>query len=176
LRQAQAAPRQVAVSRTQQVQAQAHIRQARAAVAELQTTLDDMAVTAPIAGTVTTHLVEAGEVVAAGTPLLEMVDLDSLYLKAYVPEDQIGKVRLGLPARLYVDAFPEEPFEAEVSYIAAEAEFTPKEVQTVAERVKLVYAVKLRLLKNPGHRLTPGMPADAVIRWKEDAPWQKPHW
>ena len=61
-------------------------------------------------------------------------------------------------------------------YIASRAEFTPKEVQTPDERVKLVYAVKLYLKSNPDHRLTPGLPADAVIRWREDAAWAKPRW
>jgi len=119
-------------------------------------------------------MVDAGEVVAVGAPLLELVDLDHLYLKVYVPEIQIGKVRLDLPARIYTDAFPEQPFEARVRYIASKAEFTPKEVQTPDERVKLIYAVKLYLNDNPDHRLTPGLPADAIIRWKDDVPWTKP--
>lgn len=115
-----------------------------------------------------------GEVVAAGAPLLELVDLDHLYLKVYVPEVQIGKLRLDLSARIFTDAFPEQPFEAMVRYIASKAEFTPKEVQTPDERVKLIYAVKLYLRENPDHRLTPGLPADAIIRWKEDVVWAKP--
>jgi HlyD family secretion protein len=102
------------------------------------------------------------------------VDLDRLYLKVYVAEAEIGKLRLGIPARIYTDAFPDTPFEAVVRYIASSAEFTPKEVQTQDERVKLVYAVKLYVTSNPGHRLTPGLPADAVIQWKEGATWAKP--
>jgi HlyD family secretion protein len=94
----------------------------------------------------------------------------------FVPETEIGRVRLGLPARIYTDAFPERPFPATVRYIASRAEFTPKEIQTPDERVKLVYAVKLYLDENPDHRLTPGLPADAVIRWKDDTPWQRPRW
>jgi len=109
-------------------------------------------------------------------PLFELVDLDKLYLKAYVPEVEIGKVRLGLPAQIYTDAFPDKPFSAELRYIASRAEFTPKEVQTRDERTKLVYAMKLYLDANPDHRLTPGLPVDAVIRWQEDAPWVKPRW
>ena len=87
-------------------------------------------------------------------------DLDQLYLKVYVPEAQIGKLRLELPARIYTDAFPDEPFAATVRYLASRAEFTPKEVQTPDERVKLVFAVKLYPDKNPEHRLTPGLPAE----------------
>jgi HlyD family secretion protein len=119
-------------------------------------------------------MVDIGEVVTAGAPLFEVVDLDRLYLKVYVPEIQIGKIRLNLQARIYTDAFPDRPFEATVRYIASKAEFTPKEIQTPDERVKLIYAVKLYLKENPDHQLTPGLPADAVIRWKEDVAWVSP--
>jgi HlyD family secretion protein len=148
--------------------------QAEAVLAEAESVLADLTITAPTSGTVTARMVDVGEVVAAGAPLLELVDLDRLYLKVYVPEVQIGKIRLDLQARVYTDAFPDQPFDATVRYIASKAEFTPKEVQTPDERVKLIYAVKLYLTTNPDHRLTPGLPADAVIRWKEDAAWVKP--
>ncbi|MEW6544637.1 MAG: efflux RND transporter periplasmic adaptor subunit [Nitrospirota bacterium] len=150
--------------------------QAEAALNEADSVLADLTLVAPTDGTVTTRFVDVGEVVATGAPLLELVDLDRLYLKVYVPEVQIGKLRLGLPARIYTDAFPDQPFEATVKYIASRAEFTPKEVQTPDERVKLVYAVKLYLTENPQHRLTPGLPADAVIRWRDDVAWAKPKW
>lgn len=148
--------------------------QAYAVHDEIESVLRDLTITAPTSGTVTTRMVNAGEVVAAGAPLLELVDLDRLYLKVYVPEVQIGKVRLDLPARVYTDAFPDRPFAATVRYIASKAEFTPKEVQTADERVKLIYPVKLYLNENPDHRLTPGLPADAIIRWKDDVAWTKP--
>jgi HlyD family secretion protein len=148
--------------------------QAYAVLDEAESVLTDLTITAPTSGTVTTRMVDVGEVVAAGTPLLELVDLDLLYLKVYVPEVQIGKVRLDLPAQVYTDAFPDRPFDATVRYIASKAEFTPKEVQTPDERVKLIYAVKLYLSANPEHRLTPGLPADAIVRWKEDVAWAKP--
>jgi HlyD family secretion protein len=164
------------MSRASRAQVQARVRQAQAEVAERRSIWRDLSLLAPASGTVTLRLREAGEVVAAGTPVLEIVNLDRLFVKIFVPENQIGKIRLGLPARVYVDAFPDEPFPARVSTIASTAEFTPKEVQTRDERVKLVYSVKLALTQNPGHRLTPGMPADAVIRWQEKTPWQKPRW
>lgn len=148
--------------------------QAEAVLTEAESVLADLTITAPTNGTVTTRMIDAGEVIAAGTPLLELVDLDHLYLKVYVPESQIGKVRLDLPARIYTDAFPDQPFDATLRYIASKAEFTPKEVQTPDERVKLIYAVKLYLKENQDHRLTPGLPADAIIRWKEDVAWTKP--
>jgi len=148
--------------------------QAYAVLDEVESVLKDLTIVAPTNGTVTTRMVDVGEVIAAGTPLLELVNLDRLYLKVYVPEVQIGKLRLDLPARIYTDAFPEQPFEAMVRYIASKAEFTPKEVQTPDERVKLIYAVKLYLKDNPDHRLTPGLPADAIVRWKEDVAWARP--
>ena len=150
--------------------------QARAVLAEMQVLLEERHLRAPERGIITTRIANLGEVVAAGSPLLDLVDLDRLYLKVYVPSKQIGKVRLGLPARIYTDAFPDRFFSARVRFIAAQAEFTPKEVQTPDERVKLVYGVKLYLDENPDHRLSPGLPADAIIRWREGAPWAKPRW
>ncbi len=148
--------------------------QAEAALAEAESILADLTIVAPTSGTITTRMVDTGEVVVAGAPLLELVDLDRLYLKVYIPEIEIGKVRLDLPARIYTDAFPDQPFDATVGYIASKAEFTPKEVQTRDERVKLIYAVKLYLAANPDHQLTPGLPADAIIRWRENVAWMKP--
>jgi HlyD family secretion protein len=150
--------------------------QAKAALAEAQSVRDDLILKAPAAGVLTTRLVDVGEVIAPGAPMFDIVDLDRLYIIVFIPANEIGKVRLGQPARVYTDAFPDEPLSATVRYIAAQAQFTPKEVQTPDERVKLVYAVKLYLDANPQHRATPGLPADAVIRWKEDAPWARPRW
>lgn len=155
---------------------QAQVHQARAALAEAESVLADLTIRAPAAGVVVARAREPGEVVSAGAPLLELVNLDQLYLKVYVAEANIGKLRLGLPARIHIDAFPDRSFDATVRHISSRAEFTPKEVQTPDERVKVVYAVKLYLSANPDHRLVPGLPADAVIRWKEDAPWAKPRW
>lgn len=155
---------------------QAQAQQARAAQAEAESVLADLTIRAPTDGVVLARMVDGGEVVAAGTPLLDLVNLDRLYLQVYVPEVEIGKVRRGLPAQVYTDAYPDQPFSSTVRYISSRAEFTPKEVQTKDERVKLIYAVRLYLDANPGYRLTPGMPADAVLRWKEDAPWAKPRW
>jgi HlyD family secretion protein len=151
-------------------------KQAEAVLSESQSVLDDFKIAAPSSGMITTRLADAGEVVAAGSPLFDIVDLDRLYLKVYVPEIFIGKLRLGLPARIYIDAFADRYFDATVKYIASNAQFTPKEVQTPDERVKLVYAVKLYLKNNPDHRLSPGLPADAIIQWKEGTPWAGPQW
>ena len=154
----------------------AQLEQGGAVLAEAESVLTDLTLAAPIGGVITTRVRDAGEVIAAGAPVFDIVDLDRLYLKVYVPESEIGKLRLNLPARVYTDAFPDQPFRARARFIASRAEFTPKEVQTPDERVKLVYAVKLYFDENPDHRLTPGLPADAVIRWKDGVAWQKPTW
>lgn len=151
-------------------------QQAEAALAEARSIENDLSVCAPIDGVVTVKTVNPGEVVASGAPLFSMIDMDALYLKVYVPEKEIGKLRRRLAARIYIDALPDTPFDGIVTYIASRAEFTPKEVQTPDERVKLVYAVKIALDHNTGHRLTPGIPADAVIRWKDNVTWAKPVW
>ncbi len=154
----------------------AQLKQTHAAVTEIQSMLDDLTIKAPVSGMITTRIADVGEVVTAGSPLFDIVDLDKLYLKVYVAENKIGKVRLHLPAKIYTDAFPDQPLPATVRYIASQAEFTPKEVQTPDERVKLVYAVKLYLDENPAHRFTPGLPADAIIRWRQQTPWARPQW
>lgn len=155
---------------------EAQIKQAQAACDEIQCVIDSLEIRAPASGVVTEKLVQSGEVVAPGTPLLEVVNMDELYLKVYVAEKELGKLRRGLPARIHVDAYPDRYYEATVVHIASQAEFTPKEVQTPQERVKLVYAVKLALDKNPEHQLTPGMPADAIIRWNSGVSWDNPRW
>jgi HlyD family secretion protein len=146
-------------------------RQAEAQVAEQRSNVADFTIRSPISARVLTRTVELGERVGEGTPLFTLVDLDRLYVKVYVPEPSIGKVALGQEARVYVDAYPGRSFAARVSRVSQEAEFTPKNVETREERVKLVFAVEVALAENPGAVLKPGMPADAVIRWQPDAPW-----
>ena len=152
----------------------AALREARASLAEQQRYLDEMTVRAPTAGTVLVRTVERGEWVQPGTPLYTLVDLNQLYLKIYVPEPDIGKIVHDQPARVHVDAFPKRFFPARVSKIASEAEFTPKNVETREERVKLVFAVELALDENPDGVLKPGMPADAVVRLEDGPEWITP--
>lgn len=174
LRDAELAPARVQAREAELAATRAQLKEAVAAIAEAQSALDDLVLTAPVAGTVTSRYVNEGEVVNAGTPALELVDLSSVYLKGYIPEPAVGRIRRGMPARIHVDAYPDQPFPAQVRYIAARAEFTPKEVQTVDERVKLVYEVRLYADADPQGRLNPGQPADGVIRWKENAAWAPP--
>lgn len=154
------------------IRAQAKAAAARAEEAASQ--VADLKVSAPVAGRIANRYVNTGEVVAAGTPLFGLTDLSGVYLKAYLPEPMIGRVRLGQPAQIWTDAFPTSPFEARVGYIASRAEFTPKEVQTRDERTKLVYEARLYPTSDPGGKLLPGQPADGMIRFEDDAPWQRP--
>ncbi len=152
----------------------ATLREARSSLAEQQRYLEELTVRAPTSGTVLVRTVEQGEWVPSGAPLFTMVDLDQLYLKIYVPEPEIGKIAHDRPARVYVDAFPQRFFAARVSKIASEAEFTPKNVETREERVKLVFAVELAIAENPGGVIKPGMPADAVVRLQDGPEWISP--
>jgi HlyD family secretion protein len=117
---------------------------------------------APISGVVLSKAVEPGEQVAAGTPVVTLGDMGECWLKGYIPETELGRVKLGQRARVSTDSHPGRVFEGKVSFISSEAEFTPKSVQTEKERVKLVYRIKITLA-NPNMELKPGMPADAEI-------------
>lgn len=116
----------------------------------------------PLDGVVSRTYLETGEMVAAGRPVLTVTNLDHPWVRVYIPEKEIGKVLLGSKASVKVDSFPEKEFTAKVSFISPEAEFTPKNVQTQEERVKLVFAVNVTV-ENPGGELKPGMPADVTI-------------
>lgn len=174
LRDAALAPQRVRARDAEIEVARARLREAQAAVTEVASLLDDLAIRAPLSGTVTGRYTEIGEVVQAGAPLLELTDLSRLYMKAYLPEAQIGRVQRGQPGRIHVDAFPGQPIAATVRYIASRAEFTPKEVQSRDERTRLVYEVRLYPDADPAGRLNPGQPADAEIRWRSDTPWTEP--
>ena len=171
--QAVAAERTIESADAQIAAAEAQAHAAQAALEESRATLADTQVLSPARGVVTTKVAENGEVLAIGAPIVVITDLDRLHMKAYVPEAEIGRIKIGDPAHINVDAFRARPFPAQVREIAGQSEFTPKEVQTREERVKQVVAVKLYLDENPDHLLVPGMPADAVIRWKPEAPWRE---
>jgi HlyD family secretion protein len=119
-------------------------------------------VIAPFTGTVATRTAEPGEVVMAGTPVITLIDLTRVYLRAFVSEGDIGRVRVGQPARVYLDSAPATPVEASVSRIDPEATFTPENTYFREERVKQVVGVKLQLRGAVGFA-KPGMPADGEI-------------
>ena len=118
---------------------------------------------APYDGIITSRNIEPGEVVSPGQQALTLADLSRVYLKIFVGETDIGKVRPGQSVEIKIDTFPQKTFAGTVSYVSPEAEFTPKIIQTHKERVKLVYLVKV-LVSNPNIELKPGMPADAWLR------------
>ena len=143
--------------------AEAAVREAGANVRRLETQVAELKVFAPLDATVLTKAVEAGEVVPAGKPLVLLGDLDHPWIKVYVTETEVGKVMLGAPASILVDSFPRQPFRGSVTWIADQAEFTPKNIQTKEERVNLVYAVKITIA-NAERKLKAGMTADAELR------------
>ncbi|MGE5179687.1 MAG: HlyD family secretion protein [Bacteroidota bacterium] len=143
--------------------AQAQVEQARAAVRALDAQVSNMTVRAPFDGVVTVRYREPGETAPAGSPVLSVLNRGERWVRIYVPETRIAAVRLGEQATITTDTDPGKRYGGTVSYIASEAEFTPKTVQTREERVKLVYAVKVRIDGDPSYDLKPGMPADVRL-------------
>jgi len=142
--------------------AKAALVQAQAALQYQRVLLGYTIIVSPINGVVLTQNNQEGEVVAAGGAVYTIVNPDDMWLRVFIPEDQIGRVRLGQQAHITVDTFPGRSFPAQVSAISTRAEFTPINVQSRENRVKLVYGVKLQI-PNPYGELKPGMPADATL-------------
>jgi HlyD family secretion protein len=117
---------------------------------------------APFSGVILTRQTELGEVMQPGTPVVTLADLDHVWLRAYVAETDLGRVRWGQAATVHTDTYPDRAYPGRISFISSEAEFTPKSVETHKERVTLVYRIKIDV-ENPRHELKPGMPADATI-------------
>jgi HlyD family secretion protein len=140
----------------------AEVDRARAQLALLESQLEDTVARSPVSGIVLAKAAEPGEVIAAGTTVVTIADLARPWLRAYITERDLGRVRLGARARLTTDSFPGKVYEGRVCFIASEAEFTPKQIQTPEERVKLVYRVKIEV-DNPNQELKLNMPADAEI-------------
>jgi HlyD family secretion protein len=145
--------------------ATAQLQLSRASLRTSDVKLTDTVIYAPLNGVVLRKNVEEGETVGTGTMLFTIGDLENPWVKVYVKEDKLGFVKLGQRAEVTVDTYPGKVYEGTVTYISSEAEFTPKNVQTKEERVKLVFGVKVSV-KNVNHELKPGMPADVTIRVK----------
>lgn len=143
----------------------------RARIEEIEANLSDTVLYAPTGGRVLYRLAEPGEVLAAGGKTIVMIDLDDLYMTIYLPERAAGQVRMKDEALIRLDAIPNKPVAAYVSFLSAEAEFTPKEVETTEERQKLVFRVKLRVRDNGDRMVKPGMPGVGYVRVVPDAPW-----
>ena len=138
------------------------IARAAASLAMIESQLADTLAYSPVDGVVLVKAADVGEVLAAGTTIVTIGDIDHPWLRAYVNETDLGRVKLGTKAKITTDSYPGKEYEGRVSFIASEAEFTPKQIQTKEERVKLVYRIKIDL-KNPDHELKSNMPADAVL-------------
>jgi len=163
-------------------QAQSKVAEADAAVVaavakveSLQATLNDTSLKAPIAGRVLYRLAEPGEVLAAGGKALTLLDLSDMYMTIYLPTDKAGQVALNSEARIVLDALPGQPIPAVVSFVAAKAQFTPREVETRTEREKLMFRIKVK--PDPAwlvaHRdlVKGGLPGVAYVRLDANVPW-----
>lgn len=142
-----------------------HVLQAKAALQLSIERLNDSIIYAPAPGVVLQKNVELGETVASGLPVYTIGDLSNPWIKVYIKEDKLGLIKLGQKAEITTDSYPGKKYEGTVTYISSEAEFTPKNVQTQEERVKLVFGVKVSV-QNLNDELKPGMPADVKIMLK----------
>ncbi len=150
--------------------AHANIESATQQLKLAQIMLDHTILRAPFDGVITVRQAELGEIMVPGTPVVTLADLDHVWLRAYINETDIGKIRLNQPASVTTDTYRGKNYQGRVSFISANAEFTPKSVETHAERVTLVYRIKIDI-ENSSHELVPGMPADAKL---EALPAAKP--
>jgi len=146
--------------------AEASVKSSEEAIALARIVRGYTTLTAPFDGVITVRQAELGEVVVPGTPVATIADLDHIWLRAYLNEADVGKVRLGQAATVSTDSHLGKRYQGRISFISSKAEFTPKSVETHAERVTLVYRVKIDI-DNPTHELVPGMPADARIEVRE---------
>ncbi|SIR19625.1 HlyD family secretion protein [Pseudomonas sp. A214] len=155
----------VNAARAQVSAANAAIGATLAQVAQLTSEIDDSTLRAPLDGVIQLRLAEPGEVLGAGGRVLLMIDPNDQYMNLYLPASVAGQLAVGDEARLLLDALPERPLPAKVSFVAAKSQFTPKEVETRDERQKLVFRVKVHLTR-PGEvpQAKPGMPGAGYVR------------
>ena len=140
----------------------AEIGRSKASLSLINSQLDDTIAASPVDGVVLVKAADVGEVLAPGTTVVTVGDIDHPWLRGYVNETDLGKVKLGSKANVTTDSYPGKVYVGRVTFISSEAEFTPKQIQTQQERVKLVYRVKIEV-DNPQHELKSNMPADAEI-------------
>ena len=140
----------------------AEIERAKTQVAIIDSQLTDTTALSPIDGVVLVKSAQVGEVLAAGAPVITVGDIDHPWLRGYIGERDLGRVKLGAVAKLTSDSYPGKTYTGQVSFISSEAEFTPKQIQTREERVKLVYRIKIQV-ENPKRELKSNMPVDAEI-------------
>lgn len=151
-------------------QAEAKHEAAQHDVEYLRRQISKTRIAAPSKGTVLVKAVEHGEYAAPGQAVALLTDMSALKLKVYVPENDLGKIKLGTPVRMRVDAFPDQFFSGTVAQIDQHAQFTPKDIHMPQERARVVFGIEISVENSEGY-LKPGMPADAWIRWKDGTPW-----
>ena len=142
---------------------QSEIARTQAQIRLIDTQLADTVAISPVSGIVLVKSADPGEVLAPGTSVITVGDIDHPWLRAYIGERDLGRVKLGSKVKVTTDSFPGKVYDGRVSFISSEAEFTPKQIQTTEERVKLVYRIKIDI-DNPHHELKSNMPADAEIQ------------
>ena len=150
---------QTAVARADAARAAALLKQSLIVAQESE-------IRAPADGIIVHRLAEPGQLVAAGQPALTLAFADRLFVRTFIPESKLGKVTMGMPASVTVDAFPNRTFPARITEISPESEFTPKAVETKTERVNLVYAAKADLDRGWKEPLVPGQPAEVTVAFK----------
>jgi HlyD family secretion protein len=163
--------REAAEIQEQVASAKADVEAERAGLRKIEADLADLTIRAPIAGTILTRSAEPGKVIQPGQTILTMVDLKKLYLRGFVPEGAIGKVKVGQQAQVYLDSNPKQGIDAEVIRVDPEAMFTPENTYFKDDRVKQVMGLKLGLRGEYGYA-KPGMPADGRIQVGSEGPEQ----
>jgi len=140
----------------------ADVERAQAQLALIDTEIADTAAVTPVSGVVLSKSADAGEVLAPGTSVVTIGDVNKPWMRGYINERDLGRVKIGAPVTVKTDSYPGKTYQGRVTFISSEAEFTPKQIQTPEERVKLSYRVKIEL-ENPNGELKANMPADAEI-------------
>ena len=141
---------------------QSDIERAKAQIALIDSQMADTIAVSPINGMVLVKAADVGEILAPGTSVVTVGDIEHPWLRAYIREQDLGRVKIGDKVKVTTDSYRDKVYDGHISYISSEAEFTPKQIQTSEERVKLVYRVKIDV-DNPRHELKSNMPADAEI-------------
>jgi HlyD family secretion protein len=154
--------RQLAMAKTMKAIAAAGVESAAAKRAEIQATFEDCVLNSPLTGTVIDKAAEMGEHVMPGSPIAVLIDLNQLYVKTYIEQTEVSKVRLGDSAKISVDSFPNRTFDGTIYYISSQAEFTPRDVQMDEYRSRMVYMAKVSV-HNPDGLVKPGVPADVTL-------------
>ncbi|NEQ48131.1 MAG: HlyD family secretion protein [Leptolyngbya sp. SIOISBB] len=154
--------KQLLQARSQLTAAQDEIARTAAAQREIEARMGYLTIVSPINGVVTARSTEPGEVVTTGSTLLSLLDLDTVYLRGFIPEGEIGNVRVGQAASVFLDSAPDQPLSARVIAIDTQASFTPENIYFQEDRVQQVFGVRLGI-DNPAGFAKPGMPADGEI-------------